>query len=148
MCGFHRHIIYLAFTFLSLVAKAYLFALSTERERKSLHPGIQKLDLELSIGDGLRLSDQLVQPLFGHRAFASHINVKSAIRDCWLPVYEYAKPDGRSSLGGPHDEMKVAGVEAVRDPPAGLIQYNALSSDCPIARKCPLITLQLCGGGI
>jgi hypothetical protein len=60
MCGFHRHIIYLAFTFLWFVAKAYLFALSTERERKSLHSGIQKLDLELSIGDGLRLSNQLV----------------------------------------------------------------------------------------
>jgi hypothetical protein len=42
---------------LSLVAKTYLFALSTKRERKSLHPGIQKLDLELSIADGLRLSD-------------------------------------------------------------------------------------------
>jgi hypothetical protein len=78
--------------------KAYLFALSTERERKRFHPGIQKLDLKLSSGDGLRLSNQLVQPLFGHRAFASPIDVKSASRDCWLPVYEYAKPHGRSSL--------------------------------------------------
>jgi hypothetical protein len=57
MCEFCRHIIYLVFTFLWFVAKAYLFALSTERERKSLHPGIQKLNLELSIADGLRLSD-------------------------------------------------------------------------------------------
>jgi hypothetical protein len=133
---------------LSLVARTYLFALSTEGERKRLHPGIQKLDLELSIGDGLRLSNQLVQPLFGNRAFASLIDVKPASRNCWLPVYEHTKPHGRSSLGRPHDEMKVAGVEAVRDPPAGLVQYNRLSSDCPIARKCPLITFQLRGGGI
>jgi hypothetical protein len=47
----------ISFTFLSLVVKAYLFALSTERERKSLHPRIQKLDLEVSIADGLWLSD-------------------------------------------------------------------------------------------
>jgi hypothetical protein len=33
---------------------------STERERKSLHARIEKLDLELSISDGLRLSDQLI----------------------------------------------------------------------------------------
>jgi hypothetical protein len=38
---------------------------SAERERKSLHARIEKLDLELSISDGLRLSDQLIQPLFG-----------------------------------------------------------------------------------
>jgi hypothetical protein len=113
--------IVISFTFLSLVARTYLFALSTEGERKSLHPGIQKLDLELSISDGLRLSDQLVQPLFGNCAFASHIKVKSASRDCWLPVYEHAKPHGRSWLGRTHNEMKVAGVEAVRDPPAGLV---------------------------
>src|SRR5919202_1368127 len=110
------------FTFLSLVAKAYLFALSTERERKSLYPGIQKLNLEVSIADALRLSDQLVQPLFGNRAFASLIDIKSASCNCWLPVYEHAKLHGRSSLGRPHDEMKVACVEGVRDPPARLAQ--------------------------
>jgi hypothetical protein len=140
--------IVISFTFLSLVARTYLFALSTEGERKRPHSGIEKLNLELLIGDGLRLSNQLVQPLFGNRAFASHIEVKSASRDCWLPVYEHAKPHGRSLLSRTHNEMKVAGVEAVRNPSTGLIQYNGLSSDCPIARKCPLITLQLRGDGI
>jgi len=38
---------------------------SAEREHKGLHARIEKLDLELSIGDGLRLSDHLIQPLFG-----------------------------------------------------------------------------------
>ena len=34
---------------------------SAERERKSLHVRIEKFDLELSLSDGLRLSDQLIQ---------------------------------------------------------------------------------------
>jgi hypothetical protein len=75
----------------------------------------------------------LVQPLFGSRAFASLIDVKSVRHDWWLSVYEYAKPHGRSWLSRPHDEMKVACVEAVRNPPTGLVEYNGLSSDCPIA---------------
>jgi hypothetical protein len=40
---------------------AFVISLA-ERERKSLHARIEKLDLELSIVDGLRLSDQLIQP--------------------------------------------------------------------------------------
>ena len=43
---------------------------SAERERKGLHARVEKLDLELAIGDGLRLADQLVQPLLGHCAVA------------------------------------------------------------------------------
>src|SRR5438874_647019 len=43
---------------------------SAEGERKSLHARIEKLDIELSVSDGLRLSDQLVQPRCGHRAVA------------------------------------------------------------------------------
>ena len=39
---------------------------SPEGESISLHARIEKFDLELSISDGLGLSDQLVQPLFGH----------------------------------------------------------------------------------
>jgi hypothetical protein len=37
---------------------------------KASTPRIEKLDLELSISNGLRLSDQLIQPLFGNRAVA------------------------------------------------------------------------------
>ena len=43
---------------------------SAERESKSLHARIEKLDLELAIGDRPGLSDQLIQPLFGHGAVA------------------------------------------------------------------------------
>jgi hypothetical protein len=38
---------------------------SAEGERKSLHARTEKLDFELSIDDGFRLSDQLVETLFG-----------------------------------------------------------------------------------
>jgi hypothetical protein len=50
---------------------------SAECEHKRLHAGIEKLDLELSISDGLRLSDHLIQPLFGNRAVALVVNVSS-----------------------------------------------------------------------
>ena len=43
---------------------------SAERERERLHAGIEKLDLELSIGDWSRLSNQLIQALLGDRAVA------------------------------------------------------------------------------
>src|SRR5258707_12630614 len=50
---------------------------SAEGERESLHARIEKLDLELAISNGLRLSDQLIQPLFGNRAVALIVNVNS-----------------------------------------------------------------------
>ena len=59
---------------------------SAKRERKSLHACIEKLDLEQSISDGLRLSNQLIEPLFAHRAVALVVNVKSARRSLALPV--------------------------------------------------------------
>src|SRR5438105_1929153 len=50
---------------------------SAEGERKSLHACIEKLDLELAISNVPRLSDQLIQPLVGHRAVALLVNVTS-----------------------------------------------------------------------
>ncbi len=70
---------------------------SAERERKSLHARIEKLDLELSISDGLRLSDQLIQPLFANRAVASLVNVDSVSSARRLSIEEHAKSRGGSS---------------------------------------------------
>src|SRR6266496_328978 len=42
----------------------------------------EKLDLEQSISDRLRLSDQLMQPLFGHRAVTLVVDVKS-VSSAW-----------------------------------------------------------------
>src|SRR5262249_1115748 len=59
---------------------------SAERERKSLHARSEKLDLKLSITDGLSLSNQLMQPLFDNRAVA----LGSAVLRVWraMPVLD------------------------------------------------------------
>jgi hypothetical protein len=44
---------------------------SAERERERLHARIEEFDLELTLGDGSGLSDQLVQSLLGDGAGAS-----------------------------------------------------------------------------
>jgi len=43
---------------------------SAERERENFHARIEKVGLELSINDGLGLTDQLIQPRLGKRAVA------------------------------------------------------------------------------
>jgi non-heme chloroperoxidase len=53
---------------------------SPERERKRLDARIEELDLELAVGDGLRLPDQLIQPLPGQRAVALFVDVHSVRR--------------------------------------------------------------------
>src|SRR5437867_2112132 len=111
---------------------------SAEREHKCLHARIEKLDLELSIGDGLRLSDQLIQPLFGNRAVALVVNVNSVTSARWLSIDEHAKSHGSSSRCRPHDEMKIAGVKAVRDPPVGFVQHRGLLPHRPLTRKGPV----------
>jgi hypothetical protein len=107
---------------------------SAERERKSFHARIEKLDLELSIGDGLGLSDQLVQPLFGNCAVALLVNVNSVSRAWRLSIDQHAKSHGRSWHRWAHDEMKIAGVKAVRDASTGLVQYGGILLHSPIAR--------------
>src|SRR6266516_2222059 len=67
---------------------------SAECERKSLHAGIEKLDLELAISNGLRLTDQLIQPLVGHRAVTLLVNVNAMSRARRLSIEEHAKAHG------------------------------------------------------
>ena len=121
---------------------------SAERKHKSFHARIEKFDLELSIRDGWRVSDQLIQPRCGHRAVALvvHVNaVRSARR---LSIEAHAKAHGSASWCRPHDEMQIAGVKAVHDPPVGLVQHRGLFPHCPITRQGPMIALQPLGGRI
>jgi hypothetical protein len=69
---------------------------SPECEHEGLDPRIEKLDLELSVLDRLRLPDQLIYPLFGDRAITLVINIDSVSGRRQLSVNEYAKPHGRS----------------------------------------------------
>src|SRR5712675_1443653 len=109
---------------------------SAKRERKNLHARIEKLDLELAIGDGFRLSDQLVQTLFGHRALALFVNVNSVSRAWRLSIDQHAKSHRRSwrcraqccrpRCCRTHDEMKIAGVKTIRDTSIGLVQRSGI----------------------
>jgi hypothetical protein len=60
-------------------------------ERKNLHARTEKLDLELAVGDGLRLPDQLIQTLFAHRAVALFVNVNAVSRARRVPIDQHTK---------------------------------------------------------
>src|SRR5437762_3026665 len=110
-----------------------------ERECKSLHAGIEKLDFELSISDGASWSDQLIQTLVGNCAVALIINVNSVSSTRRLSINEHAKSHGSSWRCRPHHEMKIAGMKVVHDPPVGLVQHIGLFADCPITDQRPMI---------
>src|SRR6059036_324352 len=107
-------------------------SISAERERKSRHARIEKLDLELPIGDVHGLSDQLIQPLFGSGAVPLVVHVKAASSARRLSIDKHAKAHGGSSRFRAHDEMQVPGMKAVHDPPVGLVQHRGLFADRPI----------------
>src|SRR5262249_3753679 len=119
-----------------------------EGERIGFHARIEKRDLEQSISDGLWLPDQLIQPLFAQRAVALVVNVTSVSRARRQSIDEHAKPHGRSSRRRSHDQMQIAGMKAVGDPPAGRVQRCGLPPYRPITRKRPLIEPQPRGGSI
>jgi hypothetical protein len=108
---------------------------SAERERKGLHARIEELQLELSSSDRLRLSDHLIQPLLGDRAVALVVYIKSVRSSRRLAIDEHAKSNGMPSRCGSHDNVKIASLKAVRDPPAGFVQHSGVVIDRPIARK-------------
>jgi hypothetical protein len=68
---------------------------SAERERKSLPARTEKLDFELSIAKGFRLSDQPVQTLFGHPTVALFVNVNSVSRAGRLSIDQQASMPSR-----------------------------------------------------
>src|SRR5215218_7107925 len=106
---------------------------SAERERKSLHARIEKLDLELSIGDGLRLPEQLVQPLFADRAVALLVDVDPVSGARRLSIDEYAKRHRQTSLGRSHHEVHVARMEPDRNPSGRLVEHCRVLSKRPDA---------------
>src|SRR5918992_1305114 len=112
---------------------------STEREAISLHPRIEKLDLEESIGDGLRLPDQLVQPLFAERAVALLVNLSSVSSARRLSIDEHAKRHRQTSLGRSHHEVHVARMEPDRNPSGCLVEHCRVLGKRPDTRRGPLV---------
>jgi hypothetical protein len=78
---------------------------SAEGERKSFRSRIEKLDLEISINDGLWLPNQLIHPRSGNRAVALvvYVNAMSSARR--LSIYERAKSHGSSGRRRSHDRL-------------------------------------------
>ena len=64
---------------------------SAEGEGESIHARTEKLDFELSIGNGFWLPYQLVQPLFGHYAVALLVDVESVRGSRWPSIDRHAK---------------------------------------------------------
>ena len=86
---------------------------------------------------GFGLSDQLVQTLFGHRAVALLVDVDAVSRARRLSIDQHAKSHGRSWRRRAHDEMKIAGVKAVRDAAVGLVQHGGIASSPSNRRTAP-----------
>ena len=82
------------------------------------------------------------------RAVALVVDVNAVRGARRLSIDEHAKSHGRSPRRRSHDEMKIAGVKAVRDPPVGLVQHGGLLPHRPLARQRPLIEPQPRGDGI
>src|SRR4030095_12138805 len=79
-------------------------------------------------------------------SFVANVNSVSSARR--LSIDEHAKAHGSSSRCRSHDEMKIAGMKAVRDPPVGLVQDSGLFLHRPITRKGPMIESQPRRGNI
>jgi hypothetical protein len=94
---------------------------SAKRERESLDARIKELDAELPIGDGFWLPDQLVETLFLHRAVAEFVDVIPVTNPWRLSIDQNAKFHQRSRRRWADDEMKIAGVKAIRDLSTGLV---------------------------
>src|SRR5215218_8378128 len=115
---------------------------SAEREAISLHARIEKLDLELSIGDGLRLADQLIHSLFANCAVAQLVNVNPVSGARRLSIDEHAKWHRQTSPGRSHHEVHVARMEPDRNPSGRLVEHCRVLGKRPDARGGPLVQAQ------
>ena len=88
---------------------------SSECEREGLNTRIEKLDLELAIGDRPLLPDQLIQTLLAHRALALRVDVDAVRATRRLAVDAHAEPHGRPFRHRSQNHVEIAGVEGVKE---------------------------------
>ena len=95
---------------------------SAERERKRLHARVKKLDLELAVDDGAgwRISWYIRCSVTVPMPCSSTSTPCAAPGAC--PSSSTRNRTEAPRAGRTHDEVEVAGVKAVRDPTAGLVQ--------------------------
>src|SRR4030095_15835442 len=92
---------------------------SAEREDEGLESTIEELDLERSVHDRPRLTDQLIQTLFDNESVAALVDIETVSWTRRLSVDRHTQTDGTLASRRPHDEMQIACVEAVHDPAGG-----------------------------
>ena len=117
-----------------------------EREGERLRASIEELDFELSICDRLRLSDQLIQTRFHHRAVAALVYIEAMSRTWRLPVNRHAETNGLAWSWRPHHEMKVARVKARHYATGGTAENGRLLANRPLANQRPFIEGQAARG--
>src|SRR5262245_33484072 len=120
----------------------------TEGEGVRLDARLGEGDFEGAVGDRAALPDELVEPLVGGCAVALAVGVGSVGIVRWLPVDEHLESWGGSRCGRSHDEVKIARVEPVGNPPVGPVQRGGLFSHRPVPRQSPLVQSQLRRYGI
>ena len=92
---------------------------SSESECEHLDTRFEELDFEGSIGDWLRLSNQLMQALFDDHAVTAAVHVDTARSARWAPVERHSETYNSVFARWSHDQMKVAGVKAMQELPLG-----------------------------
>jgi hypothetical protein len=102
-------------------------------------------DLEGAVGHGAVLADELVKPLVGEGAVAFTVHVATVIIGGRLAVQENLEAHGGTGRLRSHDQVKVAGVEAVGDLSAGSVRCGGLFSDRPVRGQGPVVQAQLRG---
>ena len=70
------------------------------------------------------------------------VDVSSVGRARRLSIDQHAKSHGGSRRRRAHDEMKIAGVKAVRDAAIGLVQRGGIPLHRPIAGQRPIVQAQ------
>src|SRR6185436_18297979 len=110
----------------------------SEGERVGLRAGLAEGDLQGAGTDPAALADQLIQAAVREDTGAVPVDVHAVRPARRLPVEAHPERD-RRRLGGGQHQMRVPGVEAERDAPAGLPQPDLLVADRPVAGERPVV---------
>src|SRR5215213_2485900 len=119
-----------------------------EGEGVGLDARIQEGDLKGALADRAWLANELVEPWLGDRAVALVVDIRPVGASRGQPVDTHMELHGRLLSCRSHDQVQVAGVEAVEDPPTGLVQRHGPPLHRPGTGKGPMVEPQPCGGGI
>jgi hypothetical protein len=83
--------------------------------------GAPKLDVERAVQNGARLPNELIHPGLARGPVALSVHV-DAVSDTWRRAINSDPEPDRAAFRRSHDEIEIAGVKAVCDPPAGSVE--------------------------